>query len=145
MQEQDWNNIHNGYLFPLWMPESVAPSRNSIFFFVFVFCLFRATPTAYGGSQARGPIGATAASLHHSPSNDRSKPCLIHHSSQHHQILKPLSEAREWSHNLTGPSWICFRCATPGTPHLDVFSALFPLVVKAGVLRMFGRPWERVF
>ena len=24
---------------------------------------------AYGGSQARGPIGATAASLHHSHSN----------------------------------------------------------------------------
>ena len=76
---------------------------------------------------------------------DPSRVCDLHHSSQHHQILKPLSEAREWSHNLTGPSWICFRCATPGTPHLDVFSALFPLVVKAGVLRMFGRPWERVF
>ena len=25
-------------------------------FFVFVFCLFRAAPEAYGGSQARGPI-----------------------------------------------------------------------------------------
>ena len=34
---------------------------------VFVFCLFRFA--AYGGSQARGPIGAVAAGLHHSHSN----------------------------------------------------------------------------
>ena len=44
---------------------------------IFLFLLFfRATPAAYGGSQARGRIGATAASLHHSHSNTRSKPCL---------------------------------------------------------------------
>ena len=39
-------------------------------------CLFRATSEAHGGSQARGSIGATAASLHHSHSNARSKLCL---------------------------------------------------------------------
>ena len=33
------------------------------------FLLFRSVPMAYGGSQARGRIGATAASLHHSHSN----------------------------------------------------------------------------
>ena len=37
-------------------------------FFFFVF-LFRALPVAYGGSQARGPIGAVAISLRHSHSN----------------------------------------------------------------------------
>ena len=37
-------------------------------------CLFRARPVAYGCSQARGQIGATAASLYHS--NTRSKPHL---------------------------------------------------------------------
>ena len=31
--------------------------------------LFRAAPMAYGGSQARGQIGAVAAGLHHSDSN----------------------------------------------------------------------------
>ena len=31
---------------------------------------------AYGGSQARGQIRATVASLHQSQSNTRSKPCL---------------------------------------------------------------------
>ena len=44
------------------------------FFFFFFFCLFGAA--AYGGSQARGPIGAVAASLHHSHSNSGSKHCL---------------------------------------------------------------------
>ena len=38
-------------------------------FFFFVFCLFRAAPAAYGGSQSRGPTGATAAGLHHSHSS----------------------------------------------------------------------------
>ena len=31
---------------------------------------------AYGGSQARGPIGAVADSLRHSHSNAGSEPCL---------------------------------------------------------------------
>ena len=41
-----------------------------------ILSFFRATHTAYGGSQARGPIRATATSLHHSHSNIRSKPHL---------------------------------------------------------------------
>ena len=44
--------------------------------FFFLFCLFRASPTAYGGFQARGQIRATATSLHHSYSNARFKPHL---------------------------------------------------------------------
>ena len=41
------------------------------FFWVFwsFFAIFWATPMAYGGSQARGRIGAAAAALHHSHSN----------------------------------------------------------------------------
>ena len=31
-----------------------------VLFFLFVFCPFRAAPSAHGGSQARGPIGAVA-------------------------------------------------------------------------------------
>ena len=48
-----------------------------IFIYFFIFCPFvfsRAAPAAYGGSQARGPIGAVAAGLRHS--NARSEPCL---------------------------------------------------------------------
>ena len=57
---------------------------------------------AYGGSQARGLIGVTAAGLHHS-------------SWQCH-ILNPLSKARDQAHNLMGPSQIRFCCASGGTP-----------------------------
>ena len=42
---------------------------------LFLFCLFvfsRAAPEAHGGSQARGRMGAVAASLRHSHGNDRS-------------------------------------------------------------------------
>ena len=45
---------------------------HSFNFLFFIFCLFafsRAAPTAYGGSQARGLIGAVAATLHQSHSN----------------------------------------------------------------------------
>jgi len=47
-----------------------------IWFFFPLFVFFRAAPTAYGGSQARGRIRATADSLHHSHSNVGSEPCL---------------------------------------------------------------------
>ena len=46
------------------------------FFFFFFFLLFRATPVVYESSQAKGPIGATAAGLCHSYSKARSEPCL---------------------------------------------------------------------
>ena len=45
-------------------------------YIIFVFCPFGATSGAYGVSQARGPIGAVAASLCHSHSNARSEPLL---------------------------------------------------------------------
>ena len=52
---------------------------NTLQFFFFFFGLFassRAIPTAYGGSQARDPIGAIAASLCQRHSNVGSKPLL---------------------------------------------------------------------
>ena len=42
----------------------------------FVCVFFRTTPEAYGGYQARGPIRAKAAGLHHSHSNARFEPRL---------------------------------------------------------------------
>ena len=51
---------------------------NSLYyFFNFVFLLFLwAASVAYGGSQARGLIGAVAAGLHQSHSNTGSEPHL---------------------------------------------------------------------
>jgi len=42
-------------------------------FYFFIFYLFRAAPVAYGVSQARGLIGAVAAGLHQSHSNEGSE------------------------------------------------------------------------
>ena len=64
-----------------------APCCGFCFFFFF---FSRAAPVAYEGSQARGLIGAVAAS----------------HSSWQRQILNPLSEARDGTYNLVVPSRI---------------------------------------
>ena len=92
-------------------------------FFVCVF--FRAAPTAYGDSQARGWIRAVDAGVRHSHSNMESKPCLwpsdLHHSSQQCRILNPLSRARDWTHVLMDASQIVFRWATMGIPYLSDF------------------------
>ena len=51
----------------------------SVFFCFFCFFLFafsRAAPTAYGGSQAKGLIGAVATGPHQSHSNAGFEPCL---------------------------------------------------------------------
>ena len=53
--------------------------KTSYFYFYFIitiFLLFRAVPAAYGGSQARGRIGAVAAGLCLNHSNPRSEPRL---------------------------------------------------------------------
>ena len=58
-----------------------------------------ATPAVYGSSQ--GQIGlqlpdyATATAI-----RDLSRVCDVHHSSQQHQILNPLSKARDQTHVL---------------------------------------------
>ena len=37
---------------------------------------------------------------------DQSRVCKLHHSSQQHQILNPLSKARDWTRNVMVPSQI---------------------------------------
>jgi len=66
-------------------------------FILFVFFgLFRAALMAYGGSQARGGIRATAPAYATTTAMpDLSRVCDLHHSSQQPRILNPLSEARD--------------------------------------------------
>ena len=47
---------------------------------------------------------------------DPSHVCDLHHSPQQHQILNPLSEARDQTCNLVVPSGIRFHCSRTGTP-----------------------------
>ena len=81
------------------------------------YLLFRAGPSAYGDSQARGQIIATAAGLHTATATpDLSRVCNLHHSSWQRWILNPLSEARDQTRNLLVTSQIHFCCATTETP-----------------------------
>ena len=79
-----------------------TPRDSWSFIYLFTYCLFRATPVVYGGSQARDQnqscscwptpqpqqCGIWAASV------------TLHHSSWQHRILNPMSEARDGTHIL---------------------------------------------
>ena len=92
--------------------------RNCSFFSFFFFSFFRSTLTTCGSSQARGGIGAAAARLHHS--------------TPQHQILNPLSEARDWTHVLMHTSRVRYCWAMMGTQELFLVSSLFILSLAAG-------------
>ena len=94
---------------------SLCPLFYFILFYLFIFVFSWTAPAAYGGSQPRGPIGAIDAGLRQSHSNAGSV-CDLHHSSQQHRILNPLSEAGIESTT----SWFLVgfvnHCTTMGTP-----------------------------
>ena len=91
-----------------------------IFLFVcLVFCLFRVAAAAYGGSQARGLIGAVAAGLRQSHSNGQIQATSAIYTTAHSNagsLLNPLNKARDQTYNFMVPSWIRFHCAEMGTP-----------------------------
>ena len=58
------------------------------------------------------PLALTISTAMRGPSHV----CNLHHSSQQHQILSPLSEARDWTHVLMDTSRVCYCWATVGTP-----------------------------
>ena len=77
------SEILNHSYFTVGNKKRLATLKNCHFLSLFVcvcvcvcMCVFRATPTAYGVSQARGRIGAVAAGLHHSHINARPEPHL---------------------------------------------------------------------
>ena len=73
-----------------------------------LFVIFISFYFFQGSSQARGQIRAAAAGLHHS--------------SQQHQILKPLSKARDQTHVLIDTNHVCCHLSTIGTPQIHLFS-----------------------
>ena len=78
---------------------------------IFFFFLFRAAPVALGDSQSGGGIGAAAEDYTTATATtDLRCICDLCHSLWQHQILNPLSEARDQTHILTKTS------ATKGTP-----------------------------
>ena len=73
-------------------------------------CVFRTTPSAYGGSQARSQIRATATAT-----PDPSRICDLHHSSQQCWILNPWSKARDQTCILMDTSRVGYHWATMGS------------------------------
>ena len=65
-----------GDTIPVSLPARNQIQLNLLKRLIIIIIILRAAPVAYGGSQARGLIGAIAARLHHSHSNARSKPFL---------------------------------------------------------------------
>ena len=100
--------------------------------FVFSLLSFEDCTVAYGGSQARGLIGATAAGPYHSHSNEGSKLCLW----PAQQLTatpdpQPTDRGQVSNPQLHGSSWICFCCATTGTPPIFTFTRIFhPLLYQ---------------
>ena len=81
---------------------------------IFFSYYFRATLTACGSSQARGPIRAIAADLCHSHSNTRSELCLLRPTQC--QILTPLNESRDQTCILKDARQICFPLSRGRNP-----------------------------
>ena len=71
-------------------------TQDIILYSFFFFGLFRLAPEAHGNFQARGQTGAGAAGHSHSHSNaDPSCTYDLHHNLWQHQILNPLSKAKD--------------------------------------------------
>ena len=84
-----------------------------LFYFILLLC--RDVPAAYGGSQARSPIRATAANQRHSHSGIRAKSETYTTAHGNARSSTKLNEARDRTLNFMVPSQIHFRCAM-GTP-----------------------------
>ena len=112
--------IHNCYIFLNWSLYYFVVSFVSCNILLF-FCLF-VFLGPHLWHMARGRIRAIAISLHQRHSSAGSKPHLwTTPHSQQCWILNPLRKARDWTHNLMVPSWICFCCGTMETPLVTFF------------------------
>ena len=88
---------------------------------------------AYGSSQARGRIGATATATW-APSCV----CDLHHSSWQCRILNPLGEDRDRTCVLTDTSQICFCWATMGTPRIFLLNSRSRMDICSGLYSLVG-------
>ena len=112
-------HAHLSLIYWLFHPAFLGQNEGPFILFFFCFLLFRAPPVAYGGSQARGRIGARAAGLHYSHSNTGSGASSVTYTTAHsiaqyltlwvrpgiepmtsRLLWVPLSEARDWTHDL---------------------------------------------
>ena len=93
-----------------------------IHLFIYLLLLFRAGPVAYGISQAREQIRATAATY---TTNTAIQylihTCELYHSSGQCWILNPLRETRDQIQVLMDTSWVHYCWAIMGTLTLIIY------------------------
>ena len=86
------------------------------------FCLFRATPVAHGGSQARVPSETQLlAHTRATATPDLSRVHHLRHSSRQRRISNQSTEARDQTRNPKAPSLIRLCCAMMGTPRMKLW------------------------
>ena len=113
------------------------------------------TPAVYGSSQGRA--SNQSCSCWPTPQSQRCLSCIfhLHHSSQQHWILNPVSEARDRTRILMDTSWFCYHWATTGTlafwfldklhrhsfppPYQPYLSTAFPLSFEACEVNCLGK------
>ena len=100
---------------------ATAGTSVNIFIYLFIYCLFAISwvaPVAYGGSQAKGRIGAVAVGLRQSHSNAGSEPESATYTTAHSNAGSLTHWARAGIEPAT--SWFLVGfvndCATTGTP-----------------------------
>ena len=113
------NKLNKAYILQLCQKEIIAVLFK-LPFLLFIFFFFlgpypwhMGVPRQEVESELQLPAYTTAPAT-----QDLSLVCKLHHSSQQCHILNPLSKARDRACNVMVPSWICFHCATAGTPKL---------------------------
>ena len=92
---------------------TVVTSQRIHFFFFFFFFFFCPLFLPFAVLMLQLPVYAAATAT-----RDLSCICDLHHSAWQCQIFNPLSKIRDGTYNLMVPSWICFQCATTGTPKI---------------------------
>ena len=109
-------------LAPIWPNQNNGKDLNSCFLFCFVLFfvflglhLWHMKTPRLGGQLELQLLAYTRATATPDPI------CVfdLHHSSRQHQILKPLSKARDRTCNLMAPSWIRFLSTKTGTPGFE--------------------------
>ena len=115
------------WTFPITCMAHSAPSsslsRCHFFFFFFLgpHPWHVEVPRLGVKSEVQLPSYATATAT-----QDLSRICNLHHSSQQHQILNPLIEAGYWTHILMDASQVCYCWAMTGAPRCHLLNETYP-------------------